>query len=146
MTTHGVRQGCLLSPVLFNLFLERIIQKTFHDHHTSISFSGRPVYNLRFADTIDLMGGSNKEHQDLINSIFAKAGDYGMEISAEKSKVMVNNTKNISTNITMKGKQLEEMTSFKYFGATLSKYGTCKAEIRSQIATATAVIARLNRV
>ena len=36
-TTVGVCQGCLLSLILFNLFLEKIMQETLHDHHTSIS-------------------------------------------------------------------------------------------------------------
>ena len=99
----------------------------------SNSIGGRPVCNLRFADDIDLMGGSSKELQDLTNSLVAKAGDYGMEVSTEKSKVMVNSTNNISTNINMNGEQLEEVISFKYFGATLSKDGTCTAEIRNRI-------------
>ena len=60
-TTVGVRQGCLLSPVLFNMFLERIIQETLQDHHTSISIGGRSLCNLWFADDIDLMGGSSEE-------------------------------------------------------------------------------------
>ena len=53
-TTVGVRQGCLLSQVLFNLFLERM-QEALHNHLTFISINGRPVCNLRFADDIDLI-------------------------------------------------------------------------------------------
>ena len=62
-TMLGVHKRCLLlsvSPILFNLFLEKIIQKTLHDHHTSISIGGRPTPNLWFAD---LMGGINGELQ-----------------------------------------------------------------------------------
>ena len=69
-----------------------------------------------------------------------------MEVSTEKSKVMVSSTESITSNITMNGELLEEVSSFKYLGATLSKDGTCTAEIRIRIVTATAAMARLGRI
>ena len=48
-----------------------------------------------------------------------------MEVSAEKSKIMTNSTNNICADISMNGKQLEEVTRFKYLGATLCKDGRC---------------------
>ena len=71
--TVSVRKGCLLSPILFNLFLEKIMQETIHDHHTSISAGGRPIRNLCLADDIDPMGGSNGELQDLTNRLVVSA-------------------------------------------------------------------------
>ena len=53
-TTVEVRQGCLLSLILFNLFLEKIMQEILHDHHTFFLIGGRPICNLRFAKDIDL--------------------------------------------------------------------------------------------
>ena len=61
----GVHQGCLLSPILFNLFLEKIMQETLHDHHTFTSIGGRPICNLQFASDISLRGGNNGELEDL---------------------------------------------------------------------------------
>ena len=49
-TTVRVRQGFLLSTILFNLYLEKIVQGTLHEYHTSISIGGRLMWNLRFAD------------------------------------------------------------------------------------------------
>ena len=57
------------------------MQESLHDHHTSISFGGRPIRNLRFADDIDLMGSSNGELEDLINRLMDRAMAYGMEVS-----------------------------------------------------------------
>jgi len=101
---------------------------------------------LYFADNIDLMGGSNQELQALTNSLVDRAGAYGMEVSTEKSKVMVNSTNNSSANIIMNGKILQEVASFKYLSATLSKDGSSTAEVSRWIAAASATMARLIRI
>jgi len=145
-TTVGVRQGCLLSPVLFNLFLERIMTDTLNDHHTTISIGGRKVCNLRFADDIDLMAGSNQELQELTNSLVRNAGKFGMEVSSEKSKVMVNSTNAATCNITMNNQLLEEVDKFKYLGATISKDGSSLPEVKIRIASATAAVSKLERI
>ena len=113
------------------------MQETIQDHQTSVSIGGRPLCNLQFAHDIDLMRGSSNELHDLTNRLVARASAYGMEVSTEKSKVVVDGTNEIRVNITMNGQPLEEVTSFKYLGATLSKDGTCRAEIRVRVATAT---------
>ena len=103
------------------------MQEKLHDHHTSISTGGRPICNLRYADGIDLMGGRNDELQGLTNRLVDLATAYGMEVSAEKSKIMTNSTNNTSADISMNGQKLQEVTSFKYLGTTLCKDGTCSA-------------------
>ena len=105
--TVGVHHGCLLSPILFNLFLEKIMQETLHEHHSSIYIGGRPICNLQFADNIDLLGGSSGVLQNLTNRLIDRAAAYQMEVSTEKSKIMTNSTNNISADISMNGQKLE---------------------------------------
>ena len=68
-----------------------------------------------------------------------------MEVSIEKSRIMTNST-TISVQISMNGQKLEEVTSFKYLGATLCKDATCSADVRIGIASAIVAMARLNRM
>ena len=103
-----VRQGCLLSVILFSLFPEKIMQETLHDHHTFIFLGGRPICNLSFANDIDLMGGSNGGLQDLTNRLVHRARAYGMKGSTEK--VMTKSMHNTSTDISIISQKLEEMT------------------------------------
>ena len=52
----------------------------------------------------------------------------------------------ISVDISMNGQKLEEVTSFKYLGASLYKDNTCSVDIHIRIASAMAAVARLNRI
>ena len=60
-TTVGVRYGCLLSPTLFNIFLERIITDALEDHEGTVSTEGRANTNLRFADDVEGLAGEGEE-------------------------------------------------------------------------------------
>ena len=69
-----------------------------------------------------------------------------MEVSTEKSKVLVNSRGPVKASIVMNGELLEEVTQFKYLGATLTKDGTSSSELRIRTAMATAAMARLHPI
>ena len=68
-----------------------------------------------------------------------------MEISAEKTKLVINNTSSINTEIEVNGQKLEKVTSFKYLGSVITDEGS-KPEILSRTAQATAALTRLKPV
>ena len=65
-TTAGVRQGCLLSPTLFNVFLERIMTDAIEDHEGTVSIGRRTITNPRFADVNDGLAGEEQELAKLL--------------------------------------------------------------------------------
>ena len=81
-TTVGIRQGCLLSPNLFNIFLERIMPDALEEHDGKVSTGGRNIINLRFADDIDALAEEELELEALVESLDKSCIRYKMEISA----------------------------------------------------------------
>ena len=69
--------------------------------------------NLRFADDIDGSAEEEEELANLVERLDKASTAYGMEISAEKTKLMANNTSGINTEIKVNGQKFETVTSFK---------------------------------
>ena len=142
-TTVGVRQGCLLSPTLFNIFLEPIMSDALEEHDGKVS--SRNITNLRFADDIDALAEEEQELEALVESLDKTCTRYKMEISAEKTKLMTNSANGIQREIKVKGQKLGTVTSFKYLGAVVSDDGS-KPEVLSRIAQATAALTKLKPI
>ena len=137
-TSVGVRQGCLLSPTLFNILLERIMK----DHAGTVSIGGRTITNLRFVGDIDGLAGTETELANLVERLDKTSTAYGMQISAEKTKLMTNNINGISSTIKVSGEKLETVQSFKYLGAIVTDEGS-RPEILSRIAQAIGALENL---
>ena len=67
------------------------------DHDGTVSTGGRAITSLRFADDIDGLAGEEDELANLVERLHKASTAYGMEISAEKTKLMTNNTSGINT-------------------------------------------------
>ena len=66
---QGVRQGCILSPHIFNIYSERIMRKALEGFEGTIKVGGKTITNLRYADDVVLIAGSIDELQSLVNKV-----------------------------------------------------------------------------
>ena len=135
----GVRQGCLLSPTLFNIFFERIMSDALEEHDRKVSIGGRNITNLRFTDDIDALAEEEQGLEALVESLHKTFTRYKMKISAEKTKLMTNSANGIKRE-RGKGKR-----AFMYRGAVVSGDGP-KPEVLSRIAQATAAFTQLKPI
>ena len=74
-----------------------------NDYDGTVSIGGRNITNLRFADDIDGLAGREEELADLVERLDKTSTPFGMQINAEKTKLMTNNTNAFSTDIRVNG-------------------------------------------
>ena len=111
-TTVGARQGCLLTPTLFNIFLERIMTDALEGHEGAVSIGGRTITNLRFADDINGLAGEEEELANQLR-VLTKPLQPTARRSVPKKKQADNTTSGMNTEIKVNGQKLETVTSFK---------------------------------
>ena len=115
------------------------------DHEDTVSIAGRTIANLRFADDINGLAVEEEALANLVEHLDKASTAYGMEISAEKNKLMTNNTDGTNTQIKINGQKFETVTSFTYLGSVITDEGS-KPEIFPRIAQTTATLTRLKPV
>ena len=96
------------------MFLQRIMTNALEEHEGTVSIGGRTITNLRFADDTDGLAEEEEELVNLVERLDKASTAYGMEISAEKTKLMTNNTSGTNTEVKVNGQKLETVTSPRY--------------------------------
>ena len=139
----GVRQGCILSPLLFNIYAENIMIEILEERDSGISIGGRMVTNLRYADDTTLLAGTNGYLIELVERVRRSSEKAGLYLNVGKTKVMT--TGNIG-DVTVDGKDIEVVTNFVLLGALITKDGLCEKEVRRSIAMGKAAMGGLTSI
>ena len=113
----GECQGCILSPCLFNLYAEYILQNAGLDEtQTGIKIPGRNINNLRYRDDITLMTESKEELKSLLKMVQKESKKAGFKFKIQKAKFMASDP---ITSWQIDGETVETVTDFN-FGAPKS--------------------------
>ena len=82
-------QGCILSPCLFNLFVEYIMRNAgLGEAQAGIKIAGRNINNLRYADDTTLTAESEEKLKSLLMKVKEESEKVGLEHNVQKTKIM----------------------------------------------------------
>ena len=86
----GVREGCILSPCLFNLYAENIMRNAgLEEAQAGIKIAKRNINNLRYADDTILMIERKEELKSLLMKVKEESEKVGLKLNIQKTKIMI---------------------------------------------------------
>ena len=108
-----MRQGCILSPCLFNLYVEYIVRNAgLEKAQAGIKIAGRNINNLRYEDDTTLMVESEEELKSLFMKVKEESEKVGFKLNIQKRKIMASSA---ITSWETDGETVETVSDFFFF-------------------------------
>ena len=139
----GVRQGCNLSPYLFNLYTEYVMRLVLAQFHRGFRIGGRQISNLRYADDTTLVSESEDELKELIKLVEIESSKAGLKLNIKKTKIMTSASTNT---FKIEDAQIEVVENFILLGSRIDKDGGCEEEIRRRLTLGRRAMTDLNKI
>jgi len=127
----GICQSCILSPCLFNLYAEYIMQNAGLDEaQARIKIAGRNINNFRYADDATLMAESEEELKSLLMKVKEEREKVGLKLNIQKTNIMASG---LITSWQIDGETVETVTDFIFLGSKITADGDCSHEIKRHL-------------
>ena len=141
----GVRQGCLLSPIIFLMVLDSVLSKTNNKPRGVQWTINERLEDIDFADDLCLISSKLIDMKEKIENLNKEGSKLGLKINERKTKEMRLNTTN-EEEITVNGHTLERVEQFQYLGSLITKQGGTEEDVEQRIRKAKGVFAQLRSI
>ena len=139
----GVRQACMLSPCLFNLYAEYTMRNTGLDEaQAGIKISGRNLNKLRYANDTTLMAES-EELKSLLMKVKEASEKVGLKLNIQKTKIMASSS---ITSRQIDGETVETVADFIFMSSKITGDGDCSHEIKRHLFLGRKVMTNLDSI
>ena len=140
----GVRQGCILSPCLFNLYAEYIMRNArLEEAQAGIKIARRNINNLIYADDTTLMAESEEELKSLLMKVKEESEKVGLKFNIQKTKIMASGC---ITSWKIDGETVETVADFILGGSKITADGDCNHEIKRCLLLGSKVMTNLDSI
>ena len=127
----GVCQGCILSPCLFNLYAEYIVQNARLDEaQAGIKIARRNINNLKYANDTTLMAESKEELKSLLMKVKEESGKAALNLNIQKTKIMASGPIALQQ---IDGKTMVTVIDFVFLDSQITADGDCSLEIKRHL-------------
>src|SRR6476661_7033908 len=135
---RGVRQGCLLCPLLFSIYAEMMMMmEALENVEEGIRVGGELIKDVKYADDQGMVANMEAGLQSLMDSLNTTGKHYDLKINIKKTKAMVvSRNGGERVNITVEGQSVEQVSKFRYLGSLISEDGRCLDDVKTRIGTA----------
>ena len=127
----GVRQGCTLSPCLFNFYAESVMRNTgLEEAQAGIKIARRNINNRRYADDTTLVAESEEELKSLLTKVKEEREKVSLKLNIQKTKIMASGP---ITSWETDGETVETVADCIFLGSKITADGDCSHEIKRRL-------------
>ena len=140
----GVRQGCILSPCLFNLYAEYIMRNAgLEEAQAGIKIAGRNNNNLRYADDTTLMAESEEQLKSPLTKVKEESEKVGLKLNIQQTKIIASGP---ITSWQIDRETVETVADFILGGSKITADGDCSHEIKRSLLLGRKVMTNLDSI